>query len=659
MEIPIQVSVTDWGDASHLRISLTATPTYVVNAATTGTYAQWSRPAGQHDRSASTYFEAPRRSGPPPSDDIIEVKIADVDDLPYSRTSHCETWFGTTYCGWRTNNERFVDILRSALLANDACPIGTDCADPYQWPVQIVGDDARGCSAAGLVSTSMLETAQGVVGCDDLNDTSNPADPASVQYWPQLWAVGEDTFSYRTYGGVARVTIRFTDHPPSGVTPATSVDPGHTLQEAHFPRTASTYICTNYIPWWQGGGCDSGYWRYTHTRDDSSITDVLYHSGVVSLPTPTDADGDYAGTRLATAAANTDVEGRYSIRADMLSDLTTGTDFYTETYDAQTGDGSTLGRACLRGSYTPLYGWGCNASQFRTLGGRHSCATTSSGGHCQVETLPDAQTRRLGYTRAHQGACEALTVLTTFTIAYYGFDRYIPVAGQTECAPEDVFACGTDLAALAVCYSAKRLADQPAELTIPYIACDDRYFHFLDDQADAEVAGRTVDDYCTPGTVTVHLGGSRIETNLAASHVTATEGSRLSFEVQIGEAALTDVVVDYTVTPVTATAGVDYLIPPGQVTIPAGDTTATIRIATVQDDVHEPDETLVLDITTVAGASLGTLLQATGTIVNDGPPLTPLQQCELLHGPGWAPVRHPDDTPWTDSHGQIICAMPH
>ena len=610
VDVPLEVDVTDWGDVTHLQIRVQAVAHRLQNSYDDRLFADFAldrTPCSRCNFSSRTVV-VPRRSGPAPSDDVIEVNIGEVDDLPITR----RYWRGA----YRRNNQQRVQILRSQLLANDACPVGTDCTDPYQWPMQIVGDDARRCNLAGLASTSMIETSQGVVGCDELNevlDPPDPNDPPSALYWPHLWAVGEDKFSYRTYGGDATVTIRFTDEIPSGVTPVTSVDAGHTFQEALFARTDSDYVCIRRGYW---GGCDEWQWQYTYTRDDTSIIDVLYHSGVVSLPTPTDADGDYAGTRLAPSAANADVEGRYSIRVDMLSGRAAGTDFYTEIYDAATGDGSTLGRSCVAAAtYYPY----CSRYTSRTLGGMY-CITTDFYGGCRLwESLDDARARRLGYVETDRQSCEARTGVTTQANYSYGLNRYIPIAGQTECAPVDVFACDTDLAARAVCYSAERLADQPAELTVPYIACDDRYLHFLDDQADAEAAGHTVDDYCTPGTVTVHLGGPRIETNLAASQATAIEGSPLSFEVQLGEAALADVVVDYTVASVTATAGVDYLIPPGQVTIPAGDTTATIQIATVQDDVHELDETLVLDITAVAGASLGTLIQATGTIVNDDP----------------------------------------
>ena len=620
VDVPLEVDVTDWGDVSHLQIRVQAVAHRLQNSHNDVLFADFAL-----DRTlscsrcnfSSMTVVVPRRSGPPPSDDVIEVNIGAVDDLPISRFY----WHGSS---WRRDNEQRVEILRSQLLANDACPVGTDCTDPYQWPMQIVGDAARSCVLAGVGSGSMTETPQGVVGCDELDevlDPPDPNDPPSALYWPHLWAVGEDKFSYRTYGGDATVTIRFTDQPPSGVTPVTSVDAGHTFQEALFPRTDSDHVCIR--GYWAFGiyHCQDRAWRYTYTRDDSSIADVLYHSGVVSLPVPVDADGDYAGTRLAPSAVNADVEGRYSIRADMLSGRPAGTDFYTEIYDAATGDGSTLGRSCVAAAtYYPY----CSRYTSRTLGGMY-CITTDFYGGCRLwESLDDARARRLGYAQTDTRACEARTAFISTSLSRFGFDRYVPVAGQTECVPRDVFACETDLAAHAVCWSAKRLVDQPAEMTIPYIACDDRYLHFLGDHADAETAGRTVDDYCTPGTVTVHLGGGqRIETSLTVSQATAIEGAPLIFEVQLSEAALADVVMDYTATSVTATAGVDYLIPPGRVTIPAGDTTAAIRIATVQDDVRELDETLRLVLSSARGATLGTPRAATGTIIDDDDPPLP------------------------------------
>ena len=96
------------------------------------------------------------------------------------------------------------------------------------------------------------------------------------------------------------------------------------------------------------------------------------------------------------------------------------------------------------------------------------------------------------------------------------------------------------------------------------------------------------------------------------------------------------------------------------VTFAANTTTASFTVAVCDDTATEPDETFTAALTHPTNATLGPAASATGTIVdNDAPPLTPAQQCEALHGPGWAPVLHPDGTPWTDSRGQIVCAMPH
>ena len=103
----------------------------------------------------------------------------------------------------------------------------------------------------------------------------------------------------------------------------------------------------------------------------------------------------------------------------------------------------------------------------------------------------------------------------------------------------------------------------------------------------------------------------------------------------------------------------DYRSKSSSLTFNPGDASKTITVTLCPDDQYEGDETFIVTLSSPTNATLGTA-SATGTIIdNEAPPLTPLQQCELLHGPGWAAVLHPDDTPWTDSNGQIVCAMPH
>ena len=182
--------VTDWGDLSLLRVTVSATKRglrerrlYLGGGRERiWSEAQWT---GSGAETASTVIEFPRRSGPPPADDVVEVNIADVAAAP----------------------NQFVDILRDDLLSNDACEIGLDCTDPLAWPMWITDTDATSCSGMGA-SRWMLATSQGTVGCDNLNsDSRNSAlTLGSVRYWPEMWAAGEDTFTYSTYGGEATVT---------------------------------------------------------------------------------------------------------------------------------------------------------------------------------------------------------------------------------------------------------------------------------------------------------------------------------------------------------------------------------------------------------------------------------------------------------------------
>ncbi|MDE0523462.1 MAG: cadherin-like beta sandwich domain-containing protein [Boseongicola sp.] len=130
--------------------------------------------------------------------------------------------------------------------------------------------------------------------------------------------------------------------------------------------------------------------------------------------------------------------------------------------------------------------------------------------------------------------------------------------------------------------------------------------------AISEATGTIEDDEGTP--------------TLTIADATATEGDALAFTVTLSPAASTDVTVGYAAADGTATSdsghadGADYTAPVAgaQLTIPAGQTTGTISVATGDDSNHEGDETLTV---TLAGPSsnavLGTPKTATGTIEND------------------------------------------
>lgn len=82
-----------------------------------------------------------------------------------------------------------------------------------------------------------------------------------------------------------------------------------------------------------------------------------------------------------------------------------------------------------------------------------------------------------------------------------------------------------------------------------------------------------------------------------------------------------------TTVPVTVTVGLsgsagpgDYISPATEVVFAPGTTTASISVTAVQDELSEPDETVVVDILTVEGGNEAGVQQQTTTIVDDDAP---------------------------------------
>ena len=109
---------------------------------------------------------------------------------------------------------------------------------------------------------------------------------------------------------------------------------------------------------------------------------------------------------------------------------------------------------------------------------------------------------------------------------------------------------------------------------------------------------------------------------LSVTDATANEGDPLKFTVTQSAAAADDVTVNWTATLEsgdTAESGAfgDLLETTGMVTVTAGQTTATVTVATRDDTADEEDETFTLTLSNAPGAVLGADSTATGTIVDD------------------------------------------
>ena len=142
----------------------------------------------------------------------------------------------------------------------------------------------------------------------------------------------------------------------------------------------------------------------------------------------------------------------------------------------------------------------------------------------------------------------------------------------------------------------------------------------------------TIDDGIAVGTI---LEGER--PRLRISDAEATEGDDLEFDVTLSAAAASAMTVSYETVQqparpdglARATAGDDYTasLSGAAVTIDAGESSATISVATVDDNVSETDETFLVDVTGVSGGGGASLADASavGTIL-DGSCLVPNEE---------------------------------
>ena len=151
--------------------------------------------------------------------------------------------------------------------------------------------------------------------------------------------------------------------------------------------------------------------------------------------------------------------------------------------------------------------------------------------------------------------------------------------------------------------------------------------------------------------------------SLPVTALTVTEGSSVQVTATLDQAPLAAGSVRFSTSGAVGGAsscgvGDDYAVSGSLFSFAAGVTTASVTL-TACDDTDATNETVTLTLVAagISGLHLGT--PTTVDITINDTSLTPLQQCEILHGPGWAPVLHPDGTPWTDPNGQIICAQPH
>jgi hypothetical protein len=126
--------------------------------------------------------------------------------------------------------------------------------------------------------------------------------------------------------------------------------------------------------------------------------------------------------------------------------------------------------------------------------------------------------------------------------------------------------------------------------------------------ADAQGVGTITDDDGAP-TITLTASPASIAEASGSSTVTAVLSATSGQEVTValafsGTATLTD----------------DYTRSGTSISIPAGSLTGSITVVAVQDQIDEPNETVIVDIDNVTNATESGMQQQTVTIIDDDPP---------------------------------------
>lgn len=111
------------------------------------------------------------------------------------------------------------------------------------------------------------------------------------------------------------------------------------------------------------------------------------------------------------------------------------------------------------------------------------------------------------------------------------------------------------------------------------------------------------------------IGVPTISIASASANQSSTATTSMPFTVTLSNASTSAVTVAYTTSDQTAAAGSDYTTTSGTLTIPAGQTSATINVPILPEPSGDPNETFALTLSSPTNATLGTAT-AVGTIIS-------------------------------------------
>ena len=173
-----------------------------------------------------------------------------------------------------------------------------------------------------------------------------------------------------------------------------------------------------------------------------------------------------------------------------------------------------------------------------------------------------------------------------------------------------------------------RANQKTATLTV---ATDDDNVDEIASQVTAQVQAGTGYTIGSPSSATVTVNDNDIpQMTITANRASVTEGTAATFTITANPRPATAITVNVNVT---QTGEVISGTPPSTVTFNANQTTATLRVATDDDDVRESDGTVMAQITVGVGYTVGTPSSAIVTVNdNDTPPNSPATGAPIIIG---------------------------
>ena len=162
----------------------------------------------------------------------------------------------------------------------------------------------------------------------------------------------------------------------------------------------------------------------------------------------------------------------------------------------------------------------------------------------------------------------------------------------------------------------------------PAISADGRFVYFetsATDMVPNPITGINL--------VAVAING-RVQFDAASLGVNESAGDA-SFSVTRSGSSSGSVTVHYATRSGNATAGADYSVTAGSLTFADGETSKTVAVPIINDNIDEPDETLILTLSdfNASGAAAGSLSSAILTIAdNDDPPSVSINDIEVVEG---------------------------